>query len=904
MAFPYVPLLKFACLTFLYIVQLNAETFLGINPCISKTNCQECIRTPSCAWCYDPSTEFDHHPRCYQPAGQQPHKKCPKEYQYFPSNYFGIVSQKPLSKHQSSTGHRNTRAAENRTYTSYSETVGDGGTFKTTYTETKTSYGSGNNEFSGSSNQFGDARTSYGTSSGTSSSGGYSTSYGGASGGYSDAHGSYGGSKTTYETTYTETTSESIQITPQRVHMKLRARESFSFTVSYAQAHDYPVDLYYLMDLSKSMEDDKDKLSKLGNMLAESMQSITSQFQLGFGSFVDKVVMPYVSTVQSKLKMPCTNCTAPYGYRNHLPLSNDTTKFARMVKAARVSGNLDAPEGGFDALMQAVVCKQDIGWRDNARRLLVFSTDDGFHSAGDGKLGGIIKPNDGRCHLQDQYYSYSSVQDYPSISQLNLKVKENAINVIFAVTEERREIYNSLKEHIEGASSGTLSADSSNVVQFVRKQYEEISSNVELKDNSSTWVEIKYYSRCGNSDAIENNTKSCGGFKVGEVIDFRLEVFLKECPEDRSKWNQTIQVYPIGLSESVYIDLEMLCSCPCDQAGDAGYKLFAKECNNVGTLKCGICECDPFHQGQHCECSLKSLVNQTFTQGCKQPNVTDVLECSGRGACICNKCECDIPNNPLHRIYGDWCECDNFSCYRHGGVICGGHGICDCGECKCNKPWTGKACDCYNETNICYPPKSNAQECDGHGKCVCGECVCNEAEDGGGKYTGKYCERCPNCTETCEELKPCVLCQMYQMGPYKDNCIEKCSNFTPIEVQTAVPDEKNNEFQCAGYDENNCRYIFVYRKQNETHYIVKAQKERECKGQVLLLGIVFGVIAAVVLMGLAILLLWKLFATIHDRREFARFEKERMMAKWDTGENPIYKQATSTFKNPTYAGKG
>nr|CAD7393555.1 unnamed protein product [Timema cristinae] len=28
-----------------------------------------------------------------------------------------------------------------------------------------------------------------------------------------------------------------------------------------------------------------------------------------------------------------------------------------------------------------------------------------------------------------------------------------------------------------------------------------------------------------------------------------------------------------------------------------------------------------------------------------------------------------------------------------------------------------------------------------------------------------------------------------------------------------------------------------------------------------------------------------------------------MMAKWDTGENPIYKQATSTFKNPTYAGK-
>ena len=70
--------------------------------------------------------------------------------------------------------------------------------------------------------------------------------------------------------------------------------------VEYAQAEDYPVDLYYLMDLSKSMEDDKDKLSELGELLAERMQSITSNFRLGFGSFVDKVVMPYVSTVPTK----------------------------------------------------------------------------------------------------------------------------------------------------------------------------------------------------------------------------------------------------------------------------------------------------------------------------------------------------------------------------------------------------------------------------------------------------------------------------------------------------------------------------------------------------------------------------------------------------------------------------
>lgn len=51
-----------------------------------------------------------------------------------------------------------------------------------------------------------------------------------------------------------------------------------------------------------------------------------------------------------------------------------------------MSGNVDEPEGGLDALMQSVVCSKEIGWRRNARKLLVFSTDTGFHIAGDGKV--------------------------------------------------------------------------------------------------------------------------------------------------------------------------------------------------------------------------------------------------------------------------------------------------------------------------------------------------------------------------------------------------------------------------------------------------------------------------------------------------------------------------------------
>ncbi|XP_042144884.1 integrin beta-PS-like [Ixodes scapularis] len=265
---------------------------------------------------------------------------------------------------------------------------------------------------------------------------------------------------------------EAIQIKPQEIRLRLKPKSPFPLNVEFKQAEDYPVDLYYLMDLSNSMKDDKDKLALLGDLLAEEMGKITSNFRLGFGSFVDKVVMPYVNTVPEKLRVPCDGCVAPYGFKNHMPLNSKTASFKEQVNEAQVSGNLDAPEGGFDAIMQAVVCHQDIGWREKARRLLLFSTDSGFHYAGDGKLGGIVKPNDGSCHLENGEYTQSVHQDYPSLSQINAKIQEHKVNIIFAVTADQIGIYEKLGNQLEGCSSGRLENDSSNVVQLVREQYD------------------------------------------------------------------------------------------------------------------------------------------------------------------------------------------------------------------------------------------------------------------------------------------------------------------------------------------------------------------------------------------------------------------------------------------------
>lgn len=712
-------------------------------------------------------------------------------------------------------------------------------------------------------------------------------------------------SNSSLTTSSSSSSSRIVQIFPQRAKLKLRIGQAYRIKFAYAQAEDYPIDLYYLMDLSKSMEDDKDKLSSLGTLLVESMRKITSNFRLGFGSFVDKVVMPYVSTVPKNLKEPCSRCVAPYGFRNVMPLSTDAELFAGKVKNANVSGNLDAPEGGFDAIMQAVVCQKEIGWRNKTRHLLVFSTDAGFHYAGDGKLGGIIKPNDGKCHLDlTGNYTHSEIQDYPSISQVNLKVKENFINVIFAVTSEQINVYEQLKDHVEGSSSGQLSNDSSNVVDLVRDQYNKISSSVVIKDNSSSSMQIKYFTKGiqGYETGEYRETNKWDGLRVGSRVDFEAEFLAKKCPQNRNDWKQTIQIYPVGLDESFIVDVELICECPCEREDDKTFMKNSPNCNKAGDYMCGVCKCDDQHFGRKCECSETDGQKEIEGFNTCRPDNTSTVDCSGRGNCVCGVCECKNDANSYGRVTGTYCECDNFACTYNNGLLCSGadHGKCDCGRCICENGWSGEACGCSSTNTTCIAPNST-DICSGNGNCNCGQCACNETEDG--RYTGTFCEKSPLPTGKCVEFKDCVQCQMYKKGKLnEEDCATNCTTFVPLPVDYVEEEKEKGEQLCVHFDDDDCRFKFVYLL-NGTDVIIRAQEQLDCPVEVYFLGIVLGVIAAVVLIGLAILLLWKLLTTIHDRREFAKFEKERMLAKWDTGENPIYKQATSTFKNPTYAGK-
>ncbi|XP_064201735.1 integrin beta-1-like isoform X1 [Anguilla rostrata] len=687
------------------------------------------------------------------------------------------------------------------------------------------------------------------------------------------------------------------QIQPQRITLNLRSGEAQAFDLKFKRAEDYPIDLYYLMDLSYSMKDDLENVKNLGTDLMREMKKITSDFRIGFGSFVEKTVMPYISTTPAKLLNPCTgdqNCTSPFSYKNVLRLTSDGQQFNKLVSQQQISGNLDSPEGGFDAIMQVAVCGEHIGWRD-VTRLLVFSTDAGFHFAGDGKLGGIVLPNDGKCHLENGMYTMSHYYDYPSIAHLVQKLSDNNIQTIFAVTNDFQAVYKELKNLIPKSAVGTLSSNSSNVINLIIEAYNALSSEVILENSKlPEGVSMTYQSHCKNGAIGEGESgRKCSNISIGDEVSFHISVKANKCPQHGNA--EVIKIKPQGFTEEVVLDLRFICECDCHSKGQPNSKF----CNNGnGTFECGACRCNPGRIGRECECSTEDVNSDDLDANCRRDNGTDI--CSNNGDCICGACECKKREHAEERYSGKFCECDNFNCDRSDNKLCGGHGICECRVCVCNANYTGSACDCSLDTSTCLA--SNKQICNGRGTCECGTCKCTDP-----KFQGPTCEICPTCPSVCTQHKECVQCRAFGTGEKKDTCEQECSDFKLIKVsdQSKLPQPVQSFplVHCKERDTNDCWFYYTYAVNNNTEKEVHVAEKLECPAGPDIIPIVAGVVAGIVLIGLALLLIWKLLTIIHDRREFAKFEKEKMNAKWDTGENPIYKSAVTTVVNPKYEGK-
>ncbi|XP_078084335.1 integrin beta-5 [Mustelus asterias] len=693
--------------------------------------------------------------------------------------------------------------------------------------------------------------------------------------------------------------SDVIQLAPQKMALKLRPDDKTTFRMQVRQVEDYPVDLYYLMDLSLSMKDDLDNIRVLGTTLSREMAKLTSNFRLGFGTFVDKPTSPFSYTGPKYQDNPCVgykmfpHCVPSFGFRHLLSLTDKSDKFNAEVQKQMVSRNRDAPEGGFDAILQAAVCKEKIGWRKEASHLLVFTTDDVPHIALDGKLGGLVQPNDGQCHLdENNEYSFSTQMDYPSLALLGEKLTENNINLIFAVTQSHYILYKNFTALIPGTTVEILDKDSNNIIQLIVNAYSSIRSKVELTvGNQPEDINLSLTATC--QDGVSRpGVRKCGDLKIGDTVSFDVTVEARSCPEAQIRNSFTIK--PVGFKDSLGITVGYVCNCDCTTEMQAN----SSKCSGNGTYECGICKCDPGFLGANCECQdgEKSNVFQTF---CREAEGKPI--CSGRGECSCNQCACY--ESEFGSIYGTFCECDDFSCARHKGILCSGHGECNCGECKCHASWIGDNCNCSTEMDSCL--SDDGQICSGRGSCACGQCSCTEP----GAF-GDTCEKCPTCPDACGMKRECIECRLFNSGRLADN--QTCQKLCKDEILTVdvLKTDDQDAVLCLYKTENGCVMRFTYSEHVSGKSVLTALKEPECASETDPVTVLLAVVGSILAVGIALLAIWKLIVTIHDRREFARFQNERSRARYEMATNPLYRQPItthtvellSTMHNKSYNG--
>ncbi|KAJ8290696.1 hypothetical protein GJAV_G00016430 [Gymnothorax javanicus] len=526
-------------------------------------------------------------------------------------------------------------------------------------------------------------------------------------------------------------TLSSAQVTPKEITVQLRAGSEVSFVLEVRQLERYPVDMYYLVDVSASMQDNLNRLKTVGITLSQRMKEYSSDFRVGFGSFVDKPVSPYISVHPSKISNPCsdfdTQCRPAHGFIHVLPITENVTEFTRVIKQQQISGNMDTPEGGFDAMLQAAVCQSEIGWRPEAKHLLLVMTDQPSHLALDSKLAGIVVPHDGNCHLESNVYTQSTTMEHPSIGLLAEKLLENSIYSIFAVEQVQYKWYEDLIPLLPGTYLGNLLPKASNLNDLVIEAYKRLISDVEVEivvqDHQIHRFFINISALCPEGSTAQDSSK-CSNVKPNQIVYFNITIGMGACSSLEEDEEVLILVRPVGFNETTSVRVRPACRCDCGHRRDCLDEEGGLPCDDPGNRTALRLDCLPAGGGP---------------------------ECSGRGTCMCGKCSCD--RSGLGTIYGKYCQFDDFSCPYERGLSCGGHGQCVLGECQCLSGWTGESCACPLSTETCL--SEDGAVCSGQGRCICGKCQCDDP-----RRSGQFCEKCPLCNGSCKSHWRCVLCHL------------------------------------------------------------------------------------------------------------------------------------------------
>ncbi|XP_017782701.1 PREDICTED: integrin beta-nu-like [Nicrophorus vespilloides] len=660
-----------------------------------------------------------------------------------------------------------------------------------------------------------------------------------------------------------------VQIRPQKISVVLRKGQSVNVTLRYKAAKNYPLDLYYLMDLTFSMKDHIITLQTLGTALTEKLLQMTETYHLALGYFADKVLMPYMKMTESFLSNPCGNtpdainqCQPGFDFVHTLNFTDDVNEFINQVKAVKYTANLDDMEGGMDAVSQVISCQREFMWRTHSRKIIVLVTDGYLHFAGDGVLGGTVKALPSGClvHRDGNIAIYDGLHyDYPSLSYIHKLLRENKITLLMVTEKEISKYYQMMHSMMDDVTKvGELEKDSKNVLDLVEEAYTELIQNVRLgaevdKDVAS----VQFYSTC-NKRFGWNRTSTCNNIEIEKEYEFNVEIKLHEYKGDSAK----IVIEEMNIEEKLEIEINYLGNCKChDRKG---------VCKNGGIYSCGVCKCGNGWTGKNCEfkCDRNAgrWSNDTYTSTtCNRRGEFDVDTC---------KCVCD------HAYYGEYCEWEQ--CDRDSrGKVCSDQGKCVESKCECDENFSGNICDCTTLLDTCIAPSGKV--CDGHGDCECGNCICRL--EGNITYSGKYCDRCAECSNKCDV--------------YADDVVSIINEHPDVPLTkyllTEVENPTETMYCLKRYikDNKECTVKFNYEISN----ITEIEYAVNCLQMANVTAIAIAVSLCVIMAPLVMVLIWRFTTYVKDKKEWAQHMKQLERCEYNNM-NPLYKSPITTFKNP------
>ncbi|XP_018010341.1 integrin beta-6 [Hyalella azteca] len=651
-------------------------------------------------------------------------------------------------------------------------------------------------------------------------------------------------------------------LTPHSTSVDIRSGDTVEVPLILTMTSEPKVDLYYLMDISSSMRDDLESIKNLASTLGEKIKNHTSDFNVGFGTFVDKDTLPYIDAMvtirghHSPTNKHCNGSMGSMTFCNAMALqTSDTATFEAVVGDTHVLANDDSPEGGFDALLQALACKEQIRWRDEAAKILLYSTDAVFHYAGDGKLAGIAAPHDGACHMdrEGKVYTEALTLDYPSVYQISRAANASEVHVVFAVVERAKALYDALSKQIELSSTVLIEDDSSNIVDLIIQEILGITTTYHMVATGypEEDMEVTLTAECPKGSG-----STCAGLELGDSGDITVSIKLKRCPPPDKPKETMLTIHPKNNAKiNATITVNFLCTCQCEEP-----QASSARCSGRGTLECGTCACEGIFSGANCSCSMDS---EQSNEMC----ITDSsgAVCSGRGSCVNGECLCDQfeESGSTHSYCSEsLCSESDFSCGPTNDNLCYNHGDCRCGNCICHPTHTGEFCDCPTATERC-DPSGSGDMCSGRGRCECNECVCDR-KDGNFWFFGDTCQYCKDCGDFCTgeySLMPCMQCEWF--NKYKNFKVKetnkeqycksrKCQLVTKYNIVTREDiNELKDKSSCKATDDTGkCEKEFWYVRLNEAEFyeVYYIHEDVWCTDDNIMFYIVVGALAGVLLL--------------------------------------------------------